>query len=273
MGKAKRIIASLGIVTGTALCLYADRYFDLMGEADEFIKQENWEEAENRLVQALAERPNDPTNVMIYSNLGIAQYNLGKDSLALKSMARALEIAPTSTALLKNRADMYIGMGKSDAAYADYSEIIRLDSVSVEPLYMHAMLSINKENFDAAFSDCRRLAQIAPEDISTNVACASYYSAKEEWENAIPYYTKVIKKQPSPDMYAGRAVCYLMLTRLAEASADINSGLEIDPDNSELYMYRAHLNKMRYSRDDARRDMEKALRLSRRNSTAAQPEK
>lgn len=262
MVKARRIIASIGIATSTVLLLHADRYFDLMGEADEFIKQKNWEEAENRLVQALAERPNDPTNVMIYSNLGIAQYNLGKDSLALKSMARALEIAPTSTALLKNRADMYIGMGNSDAAYRDYTEIIRLDSVSIEPLYMHAMLSISKKDFDSALSDCRRLMKVAPEELSTNVACASYYSANEEWENAILYYTKALEKQPSPDMYAGRAVCYLMLSRLAEASADINSGLKLDPDNSELYMYRAHLNKMRFARDDARNDMEKALRLS-----------
>lgn len=267
MGKTKRIIASFGIASATTLGMYADRYFDLMGEADEFIKQENWEEAENRLVQALAERPNDPTNVMIYSNLGIAQYNLGKDSLALKSMTRALDIAPTSTALLKNRADMYMGMGNTDAAYKDYTEIVRLDSLSTEPLYLHAMLAISKENFETAAADCHRLLTVAPEDIPTNVACASYYSAKEDWEKAIPYYTKILEKEPTPDMYAGRAVCYLMLMRLAEASADINSGLSLDPDNSELYMYRAHLNKLRFARDDARDDMEKALRLSRQPRT------
>lgn len=52
-----------------------------------------------------------------------------------------------------------------------------------------------------------------------------------------------------------------MLEQLQEASDDIAKGLELDPDDGELYLLRAVLNKMRYRIDDARADAEKAQQL------------
>ncbi len=52
-----------------------------------------------------------------------------------------------------------------------------------------------------------------------------------------------------------------MLDQLSEASDDIARGLELDPEDGELYLYRAALNKMRYRVADARADAERARQL------------
>ncbi|WP_295729340.1 tetratricopeptide repeat protein [uncultured Muribaculum sp.] len=236
-----------------------DEYFDLMGKADTAISDRNWDEAEQYLLRALSTDPANPSNVLILSNLGIVQYNLGRDSLALRSLDEAHRKAPRSVTVLSNRADVLLAMGRDSLANNDYASITRLDSTNVDARYMHAMLSLRQGDTVACHRQCDLLLEIAPDSLQTGIACASLFTATEQWEKAIPFYTKVIDKDPSSHFYGARAVCYLMTGRLNEASADITTGLEHNPDDKELYLYRAYLNKMRYMHDDAIDDLRRAL--------------
>ncbi len=239
----------------------AQSYFDLVGDADKAISQGKWQEAEDLLNEAIESQPLNPSNILLLSNLGIVRYNLGKDSLAIATLDEAHRRAPVSVTVLSNRAQVLTAMGRDKEAYADYSRIIKLDSTLIEPRYMHAIMSLRQDEFDKSLYDCKILERLAPDAQETQIAYASYYSATEQWENALPYYNSILEKTPSTEMYGARAVCYLMLQRLNEASADISSGLELNPDDGELYLYRAYLNKMRYMNEDARADLTKAIRL------------
>ncbi len=251
------IIAALAAIISSAA--QAQTYYDLAGDADVAIAEGRWQDAATALEKAMELRPGNPSNILLMSNLGIIYYNLGKDSLSLATLDRAHELAPRSVTVLMNRADVLLSMQREDEAYRDLSTIIAFDSTLVSPLYQHAMLSLRRGDKEQALIDCNRLKEIAPENIETYIANGSYNSAVEQWIDAIPYYTTAIEIQPSAQLYCARAVCYLMLQRLGEASADITSGLELSPDDKELYLYRAYLNKMRYLTDDARRDLLKAL--------------
>ena len=114
---------------------------------------------------------------------------------------------------------------------------------------------------EEALADCLRLERIDADSYDTHLAYGSYYTAMKDWVRAVPHYTGLIERDPSASLYCARAVCYLMLDKLNEASADISSGLELEPENSELYFYRAHLNKKRFLTDDARADMKRSLEL------------
>jgi tetratricopeptide (TPR) repeat protein len=234
-------------------------YFDYMGKADIAISDKNWNDAEQYLLMALSTDPENPSNVLILSNLGIVQYNLGRDSLALNSLNEAHMKAPNSVTVLSNRADVLLAMGRDSLANNDFATIAKLDSTNVDARYMHALLSLRMGDTITCRRQCEELLVIAPEEIQTNIANASMLSATEQWAEAIPFYTKVIEKDPSSHFYGARAVCYLMTGRLNDASADINTGLEKDPEDKELYLYRAYLNKMRYMHDDAINDLRKAL--------------
>ena len=54
---------------------------------------------------------------------------------------------------------------------------------------------------------------------------------------------------------------YLLTDQLGEAASDIAEGLAIDPNDAELYLYRAYLNKLRYSNADAQADLKRAIEL------------
>lgn len=237
----------------------SEEYFDLMGKADIAIADSNWDEAEQYLLRALSAQPDNPSNVLILSNLGIVQYNLGRDSLALRSLNEAHSKAPRSVTVLSNRADVLLAMGRDSLANNDYAAIARLDSTNIDARYMHAMLSLRRGDTVTCHRQCDILLKIAPDSLQTGIANASLLTATEQWEKAIPFYTKIIAKDPSSHFYGARAVCYLMTGRLNEASADITTGLEHNPADKELYLYRAYLNKMRYMHDDALDDLRRAL--------------
>jgi len=245
----------------TPILLAAQSYFDLVDKADKAIADGDWSGAETNLVEAMSLRPEDPSNILLLSNLGIVRYNLGKDSLALASLDEAHRRAPKSVTVLLNRAEILTAMGRDDDAYRDYTTVIGLDSTLTEPRYMHAIMSLRRGDFATSLADCQALEQMSPSGEETNTAFGSYYSATEQWDKALPYYTSLLEKQPTTHIYGARAVCYLMLQRLNEASADINSGLALDPNDGELYMYRAYLNKMRFEIDAARADLRKAIEL------------
>lgn len=240
-----------------------DDYLEFMGMADKAIAEGDWVAAERHLLDAIMSDPSNPTRVMILSNLGLVQYNLGRDSLALNSLNEAHLMAPRSVKVLANRAEVLMAMGKDKEAYADYDTILSIDTVNVEALYIHSLLSLRLGEFDRALDDCRRLEDIDADSYDTHLAFGSYYTAVKDWTLAVPHYTALIAKEPSAMLYCARAVCYLMLDRLNEASIDIASGLELEPENSELYFYRAHLNKKRFQAEDARADMKRSLELRR----------
>lgn len=241
--------------------LSAQSYLELVELADKSIAEGDWSGAETNLLEAISLRPEAPTNILLLSNLGIVQYNLGKDSLALASLDQAHRRAPKSVTVLLNRAEVLTAIGRDDEAYRDYTTVISLDSTLTEPRYMHAIMSLRRGDFNTSLADCKALEQMSPASEEANTAFGSYYSATEQWDKALPYYTALLEKQPTTHIYGARAVCYLMLQRLNEASADINSGLALDPKDGELYMYRAYLNKMRFEIDAAREDLRKAIEL------------
>lgn len=250
---------SSAVMSQTVASDLNDSYYGLIGRADKAIEQGNWASAEEYLLTALANEPQHPTNVLVMSNLGLVQYNLGRDSLAVETLSKAHAIAPRSVTILMNRAQVFEALGRDSLAYADYSRVLELDTTLVEPLYAHAMLAMRAGKMDVMRADCNRLDSIAPGDMTRHKAWAAYHSVMKQWSEALPHYTAIIEHEPTADDYCGRAVCYLMLNRLNEASADISSGLELDPDNRSLYFYRAHLNKARYRNDDARADIKRAL--------------
>lgn len=62
----------------------------------------------------------------------------------------------------------------------------------------------------------------------------------------------------------------MLCGNLQDASDDINAALSMTPDDGELYLYRAALNKMRYRPDDAKADALKAIELGVDKKRAAQ---
>lgn len=237
------------------------RYMKLVDDADKAIAKENWAEAIKLLTAALHDEPDNPSNVMLLSNLGMIQFYAGADSMAIASLTDAHLMAPESITILTNRARVLASTGHLQAAIDDYNEICRLDSTLSVPYLHRGLIYLSTGNLSEATIQLERLRELAPDDIDTATALSALYSATGRPDEAIPYYTKIIETEPSAADYAGRAMCHLMLEHLPDAADDIASGLELDSGYAELYLCRALLNKMRYRPDDALADGQKAISL------------
>lgn len=245
-----------------------DTYFRLMGEADKAIADGEWSRAEEKLLEALRSQPGNPSNVLLMSNLGMVRYHAGRTDEAITTLTDAHYMAPTSVTVLQNRGRVYAETGRTEEACADYAAVMRLDSTLVEPAFYHAMLSLELNRPDSTAADVERLRRIAPDDRLTDLAEATLHISLGDYAGAIPAYVRLINKEKQAGYYAARALCYLMTQQLGEAAADIASGLELDPADGDLYLYRAMLNKMRFRLEDAKADAERAVSLGVKKSVA-----
>ncbi len=257
----KHIITILILIISALNISAQQMYFDLAGEADKAIAENRWQDAERHLLEALRLELGNPSNVLLMSNLGIVRFSMGQDSLALATLNDAHAIAPASVTVLSNRARVLTAMGREKDAYLDYSLILELDSTVIEPRFFHGMIALHAGDIVTAENDFTKLKELSPNATITAIGLASIYSSTGRYIEAIKQYSTLIEHEPSADYYSGRAACYLMTQQLNEASQDIASGLKLRPDDGELFMYRAYLNKLRYRNDDAITDACKAIEL------------
>lgn len=234
-------------------------YYELVGEADRAIAEGHYESADSLLLTALRMEPGNPLNVMLINNLGMVRHYMGRDSLALATLDDAHRMAPVSVTVLTNRACVLSDMGRTDEAYADYTRVLELDSMVVEPRFYHGMLALYKGDTATAAADMARLKEIAPDETMTYIGLGALYYTTGRHDEAIRAYSKLLAREKEASYYALRAEMYLLTDRLAECSDDIARGLELDPDDAGLYLLRARLNMARYRKEDAKADGRRAI--------------
>lgn len=236
-----------------------DVYFILMEQADKAIKDKDYTQAERRLVEAMAVEPDNPSNVLLLSNLGMVYSYMERDSLALAAYDEALRRSPEMTTVLQNRGLLHLKMGNDLDAYSDFGAVIQRDSLNTDARYYRGMIALYAGRLDEASSDFEVLSSVSPDSYDTWSALAALYSLTERSHQAIPYYQKLIEADPSPEYYSALAGCFLAESRLSEASATIADGLKLYSRDPELYYYRAWLNRDRFLLDDARADADRAI--------------
>ena len=87
------------------------------------------------------------------------------------------------------------------------------------------------------------------------------YSNLGHHAEAISYYNRLIDKVQKPEFYTGRAMSRLIKGDLLEAADDIARGLELAPEDGELYFCRAYLHLLQYRKDEAEADAKQAVRF------------
>lgn len=231
------------------------RYIEL---ADEAARKKDWERAEQLLRAAIELEPSNHVNVMLLSNIGMYQFYRGQDETALKTLTDARAIAPGSTVVLKNRARVLAAIGRSEDALKDYDLLLQKDSVNYDGYFDRGRLRFELGDTVGANADFAMLEQLRPDDQQTNLLLAVMRSSQGKYDEAISYYNRLLKQSEKSQYYCGRAMARLAKEDLAEASDDIARGLELDPEDGELYFCRAYLHRLQYQDADARADAQLA---------------
>ncbi len=236
-------------------------YYDKVDEADKACRESRWEDAVRSLREAMLLEPDNAGNIMLMSNLGMVQFRMGDDSAAIATLTEAHRMAPSSVTILSNRAYVLMETGYYGEAYEDYELILELDSTDVTSRLRHGIIALRTRDIATATRDFMYIDTYYPETSEALIGMATLHCALGEYEEALPYYNKLLLQTRDVEYLTGRALCNLMTGNLQEASDDIAEGLSISPDDGELYLYRAALNKMRFLPKDADADARKAVSL------------
>ena len=245
-------------------------YMQLVERADSLCSVQSWAEAAITLQHAIASEPSNPGNIPLLSNLGMVHHYMGEDSLAIATLTKAHEQAPSSVTILSNRAKVYTAMGREQDAFDDYARVMDIDSTYITARFNHGLLALRHRMFAVAQEDFDYLESHFPAADETFIARATFLSSLGRYAEAIPYYDEILRTIKAPEYYGARAYCRLMTGDLPEAADDISQAMELAPDDGELYLYRAALNKMHYRPDDARRDARRAIELGVEPARAAE---
>lgn len=234
-------------------------YYSLVDSAQQYVTIKQWDKAEHFLLEAIKSEPSNPNNSLLLSNIATIQRRQGRLDEALRNYSMAIDLTPNAVTLLLNRAALYTQMGNIALAQTDYERVMAIDDRDVESRYNHGMLALNTGDAKTAESDFEDILRISPNSGLAKQGQGYVHKHAGNYEKAAECFSEVINVKPSSTLLANRADCYLSTKRLNDASVDIATALELDPDDPYIYALRAKLNKLRYNRTDMERDIKLAV--------------
>lgn len=235
-------------------------YYVMIDSAQACIKNQDWNGAENYIRKAIAAEPHNNTNSMLLSNLATLQRYQGKLSEAIKNYTLALDMTPNAVTLLLNRAAVYMQTGDIEAATNDFLKVRALDDKDMESRYSLGMLAVNMHDFDKAEMYFKEMKAANSKSALANEGLGMLAKEKGEYAKAALLLSEAIKSDNNPTLLGHRADCYLVLKQLNNAAEDIQNALEQTPEDGFLYLLRAKLNKLRFNKEDMKRDLELAVK-------------
>ena len=236
-------------------------YFQYVDSAQNYIYNHDWPVAEQWLMRAIQQEPDNPNNSLLLSNIATLQRYQGRLADAVKNYSLALDMTPHAVTLLLNRAALYVEMDSVGRAVDDYERVCELDMYNTEARYSLGVLAMESGDTKRAEDLFTEIKRINPNSGLYHEGMGLLHKRNGNYSRAAELFTQVIKVQPNAQLLGNRADCYLILKRLNDAEEDIRTALEMSPDDPYLYVLRAKLNKLRFQREDMDRDIDTAVSL------------
>lgn len=243
------------ILTATAETAESTRYMQLADSADYYLKREKYAEAEYYLLQALRSEPDNNSNYLLLSNLGVARRQLGNIRGALEALDAGVAMAPKSTVLRVNRAQTYMVIDRTDEALDDLENALKTDSLLETPLTIASMLYLDRNKPEKARPLIERLIKHYPSKASGYIAKANLKIKEGSIIDALPLFKEAIKLDANEEYYQMVIMACLDAGLLPEADEFIMKALDKYPRQGNLYVLRAISHKKKYQNDLAALDI------------------
>lgn len=248
-------------ILGHHHCIPASpRYLELADSADYFISRENWDRAESKIIEALRLEPANFTNSLLLANLGLVQTNKGEYSKALESLFLGLNIAPSSTVLLNNRAHTYLLMDSISAAVKDIDKSLSIDSVQEWALQTRAFLYLQEKDIQNSTRILTFLRKEFPDNLSVLSGFATIAEHNGDFQLALNNYKTLLNKNPKDEDTREAYILFLIRNdKYSDARNEIRNAINMNPENPVFYMLRGYLHRLNFRIEEAQADKKIAI--------------
>ena len=244
----------------SAAALNSPQYLRCVEMADSLSAASQWERAETCLRSALRLEPANPANQLLLANMGMILTARGKYGEALQHLDASLSLNPHSFIALKQRGVAYSAMNRYRDAAADFTAALELDSLDADVRCLRATVYALSDSTSLAIADYSKVLDRHRDHTGALEGMATCCLSRGDQDQAIPFLNRLVELEPDPEHYFMRGLAFARLGRFAEATDDANEGLRRDPANGNLYLLRAYVEKLTYRINDAKDNLNKALR-------------
>lgn len=236
------------------------RYLELADSADYFIARERWDLAEKTIIEALRLEPANFTNALLLANLGLVQANKGELEKSRESLSVGLNLSPSSTVLLNNRAHTFLLMDSISLAKVDLNRSLQIDSIQEWTLQTRGFLYIREGQLEDAERIFRQLEHHFPDNLKIYAAKAEIAQRAGDTDKAISLYGQALEINPE-DLESREAYIYLLIKNgnYDLARKQIRVGLEINTENPMFYLLRGYLHRLNFRLDESEADKKIAI--------------
>lgn len=185
----------------------------------------------------------------------------GENENALKDVNRALEINADNLAWRLLRAQVQQQAGDTEAALDDIDKVLAVDPGLMPAIRLRAALLAGSDRVDEAIEGLNQAIEADPENAELVMALAALHTMQRKPTQAIEIFDKFLEtEEPSVEILRSRADALLSIGRQAEAVADYERALKLEPRDSGVLNNLAWV--LATSPDDKVRDGERAVKLA-----------
>jgi tetratricopeptide (TPR) repeat protein len=200
-----------------------------------------------------------------WNNAGLVRHMLGQYWAAIADFDQALARQPDYVDALNNRGRAFQALGEFAAAAADFDRALAgaVGAAAFPVLHNRGMLRQQQGDLAGALADFDRALEIDPRHTPTRVARGLARKQAGALDDAVADFDQALAEQPAHGLaaiYHGRGGVRVLQNKFAEALADYEQALSLEPDNVCYYISRANA---RYHKRDVRalQDFRLAIRL------------
>ena len=206
--------------------------------------KKSYKEARLELEKADAEQPG--TFAILFS-LGQVDLQLGEYPKAEATLIRASKLTSEPEELA---ATLYL-LGETEAKESRPLDALdtlvkarKLAPKNVDVLYLMAEISISRKYFEDAIPLLEEALTIAPQRLDVQTALGESYFKSDKIERSIDVFSALAKQRKAVEDHAYLGMAHTYLGRFAEAKADFNEGLKIEPNDSFCLFQLAYVAKL-----------------------------
>ncbi len=206
---------------------------------------------------------NDPTLVEAW--FLIARLNLlpGGDPEAIaEATTRAIELLEDDP-VEQSAAYVLRALTQKDdeKRMADLNAAAEKDPNNLEAIQARAAVRLKNNDVEGAVNDLEKILSRDPSNIRIAQAAVQQLVDMDRVEEALGLMTKTLEAKPSEELYRIRAILYRMQGKEAEALADLNKALALQPKDPSSLLQRAEISLFQKDIKSAKRDLKSASDL------------
>jgi len=187
----------------------------------------------------------DSLNSYTYYLKGENENQLKNNTSAINCINKAINLQqPAANSSYLHTKGLYeLNGGDTSAALADFIEVNKLDQTFKDAYYFKAMIYAGRGKTNKAIEEISTLVTMKTEEDFYLVVRAYLYNSNNEFQKALNDCNTVIKKvNDNAEAFYQRGMAYWGLENSKEATKDLNSALELDPDMDEAKEALAEIN-------------------------------